>query len=269
MVEQIRAAVETAQLVLVGIGEEFGISEKEIMEKYPEVFADETLSEQALGYLVQACREQEEKEQNGKLHQAYQHLWELIREKNYFCISANTDDLLYETTVENGGKFRQDRIVSPCGGYRKLQCPGECTEVWAEPETEWKNWAKNYIQNVGKQGTERNMPKEQTCPKCGRPLVFNNVYAEHYKEQGYLEQWEVYRKWLEGTVNKKLCILELGAGMKFPTVIRWPFEKVTAYNRKAAMFRIHSSLYQFPDSVEDRGISVSENPVDFFANKFV
>ena len=57
--------------------------------------------------------------------------------------------------------------------------------------------------------------------------------------------------------------------MKFPTVIRWPFEKVAAYNRKTSMFRIHRSLYQFPDSVEGRGIAVAEDPVEFFSNKFV
>lgn len=270
MVEQIKKAVEDADLVLVGIGEDFGISEKQIMNERPEVFADETLGEQALGYLVCQCRLQEAGD--AARYSAYKNLWNLICDKNYFCISVNTDDILYQPITESGETFRQNRIVTPCGGYRKLQCSNGCEGVWEKPQDAWKIWAKEYVQMFQPKGTDRMvpaMPAEQVCPKCGKPLVFNNVYAQQYNEQGYLSEWEIYTKWLEGTVNRKVCILELGAGMKFPTVIRWPFEKVTAYNRKATMFRIHKSLYQFPDRVEGRGIGVKEDPVDFFANKFV
>ena len=57
MVEQIKKAVEDADLVLVGIGEDFGISEKQIMNERPEVFADETLGErlEKLGVVVRSC----------------------------------------------------------------------------------------------------------------------------------------------------------------------------------------------------------------------
>lgn len=276
MVEQIKKAIEEADLVLVGIGEEFGSSEKQIMAKYQEVFADENLGEQALGYLVGCCRELE-KAQSGVAAQskAYENLLGLIRDKNYFCVSVNTDDVLYHKIGQGGETFRQDRIVTPCGGYRKLQCPSGCADVWQEPDEEWNLWAKGYVQAVQQSGTtgeeyrNRQTPQEKRCPKCGGAMVFNNVYAQHYEEQGYLDQWKIYTKWLEGTVNKKVCILELGAGMKFPTVIRWPFEKVAAYNQKAVMFRVHNLLYQFPDNMAGRGISVPENPVDFFANKFV
>lgn len=272
MVEQIKKAVKDADLVLVGIGEDFGVSEKQIMDEQPEVFADENLGEQALGYLVSQCRKEEK--ENATRYKAYKNLLDLIHDKNYFCISVNTDDILYQPIGENGENFRQNRIVTPCGGYRKLQCPKECTEVWEEPQTAWVIWAKEYVQafQASKKGETKRipaLPKEQVCPKCGSSLVFNNVYAPHYNEHGYLSQWGIYTKWLEGTVNKKICILELGAGMKFPTVIRWPFEKVAAYNRKTSMFRIHRSLYQFPDSVEGRGIAVAEDPVEFFSNKFV
>ena len=44
-------------------------------------------------------------------------------------------------------------------------------------------------------------------------------------EEGYQKQWEKYTKWLQGTLNKKLCILELGVELNLPSIIRWPFEK--------------------------------------------
>ena len=32
------------------------------------------------------------------------------------------------------------------------------------------------------------------CPNCGEKLVFNNIHAEKYKEDGYLKQWDLYMK---------------------------------------------------------------------------
>ena len=93
--------------------------------------------------------------------------------------------------------------------------------------------------------------------------MFNNLNAENYLEEGYLDQWAVYKKWLQGTVNKKVCILELGVGMKYPTVIRWPFEKITFFNQKAELFRVHSRLYQMTEEIKERGFGICQSPQVF------
>ena len=67
--------------------------------------------------------------------------------------------------------------------------------------------------------------------------------AMKYCEGGYLEQWEAYMKFLQKTINRKLCILELGVSMRFPGVIRNAFEKTAYYNQKAKMFRIHQRMF--------------------------
>ena len=102
-----------------------------------------------------------------------------------------------------------------------------------------------------------------TCSRCGAPFVLNNVYAPNYKEAGYLKQWERYKKWLQGTVNRKLCILELGVGMRFPGMIRFPFEKTVFYNKKASLLRVHPTLCQVPQELEGRGMAVAAEPVQF------
>ena len=110
-----------------------------------------------------------------------------------------------------------------------------------------------------------------TCPDCGKPLEFNLVETANYNENGYLEKWQKYKLWLQGTVNKKLCVLELGVGMKYPTVIRWPFEKVVYFNQKAELFRVHSKLYQMTEEIKDKGFGICSKPVDFVKelyNKF-
>ena len=96
-------------------------------------------------------------------------------------------------------------------------------------------------------------------------MVLNNVYAQHYDEQGYLEQWSIYTKWLQGTLNRRLVILELGVGMQFPSVIRWPFEKIAFFNQKAFFLRVHESLYQLDEKLSGKGCGISQNAIDWLS----
>ena len=102
-----------------------------------------------------------------------------------------------------------------------------------------------------------------------KPMVYNNKKAENYVEAGYLTDWQNYTRWLQGTVNKKLCVLELGVGMKYPNVIRWPFEKIVYFNQKASMFRVHSKLCQLTEEIKDKAYKIEEKPIDFLINRFV
>ena len=104
------------------------------------------------------------------------------------------------------------------------------------------------------------------CPICDDNLILNNIYTEKYDERGYLDQWQKYTKWLQGTLNKKLCILELGVGMQCPSVIRFPFEKIGYFNQKADFIRINKNLYQLTEELKEKGISISENAVDWLAS---
>ncbi len=105
--------------------------------------------------------------------------------------------------------------------------------------------------------------KYPVCGECGKPLSFNQMGVPGYREEGYLPQWERYTKWLQGTLNRKLCLLELGAGMEYPSVIRFPFEKVAFFNQKAHLFRVHSRLYQLTEELKGKGTAVKEDPVSF------
>ncbi|MDO5540786.1 MAG: hypothetical protein Q4F83_12090 [Eubacteriales bacterium] len=98
---------------------------------------------------------------------------------------------------------------------------------------------------------------------CGSETAGNTVTMENYDESAYLLQWKYYMNWLAATIGKKLCILELGVGMAYPSIIRMPFEKTAIFNEKAHLIRIHSKLAQSPEQLEGRSICISENPVDF------
>lgn len=169
MLEEIREYVDDAELILVGIGEEFSIK--------------------------QAGREQ--------VIAAYETLAGLLAGKGYFIVTLQTDDLIYES------RLAKERIVAPCGS----------------------------------------------------DAAGNVVTDEEYDESIYLPQWEVYTKWLQNTLNHKLCILELGVGFAYPSVIRFPFEKAAYFNQKAKLIRVHSEFAQLTPEIRERSLSVAMSPV--------
>ena len=107
----------------------------------------------------------------------------------------------------------------------------------------------------------------ERCEDCQRPMVLNNIYiGKNYNEKGYLAQWSQYTKWLQGTLNHRVLILELGVGMRFPTVVRFPFEKAAFFNQKAEFYRINEKLYHLTEELKGKGHGISQNAIDCLRN---
>ena len=258
MTGEIREKIAEAQMVLVGIG-------KEMEEKFHDMPQDAEYA----GLLKQA-REMGQKEAieqyvrlawlrthpDGRKKAAYGALAGLLAGKNYFIVTLCADDAIF------GSGLEESRIVAPCGGFRALQCPS-CQEenpadgLYTDPGL-WEEPVSRICSGTPLSGIP--FPR---CPKCGKLLSFNQIGTDGYLEEGYLPQWEKYRKWLQGTLNRRLCVLELGAGMEYPSVIRFPFERVAFFNRKAELVRVHSRLYQMTAELSGRGLSVPADPADF------
>ncbi len=186
--------------------------------------------------------------------EAIQTLARVLEGKNYFIITTCTNDILHSMHLKD------DRVVSPCGTLTKKQCPEHCEGSLAEMTNEDMLKLEKAIEN-------NREPDLGVCKQCGKPLVLNNVYANHYDEEGYLTEWSRYTKWLQGTLNKKLCILELGVDLAFPSIIRWPFEKVGFYNQKSVFIRVNEKLYHMSEELKDKGISISQNSIDWLLDK--
>lgn len=250
--EQLKKNIADADMILVGIGEKFEEQFKklEIIKKYKnrivnsKKYDNHKLLEQFIKskYLNECYNE--------AVMNAYQSLENLIQEKNYFIVSTCKDNYITHTNL------KKDRMVFPCGNYQYLQCAKKCEDELFNAS----GYVEEIIAKVDRANDNIDLP---VCRKCGAPLVFNNVYAENYNENGYIVQWEVYSKWLQGTLNRKLCILELGVGVSYPTVIRWPFEKIAFLNQKSVFYRVHSKLYQLSEELKNNGTSIAENPITF------
>lgn len=169
------------------------------------------------------------------IYRAYDILGRLLKEKDYFIVTTNTDAAIYDSSLDG------ERIVAPCGNETWRQCSKACTkDIWEPGE----------------------IPDER-CPHCGAPLTGNTRNADEYIEEGYLPQWHKYTRWLTMTINRELLVLELGEGFQVPTVIRWPFEKTVYFNRKSRMYRVHESLSQVSEEIRDRAVPIGENSVEW------
>ena len=256
-VEILKEKIAASDMVLVGIGEDFGCKEKKIFEceEYHKFFEELNEENEWISPYLYAKLAEREIDM-----EAYRNLGKLLVGKNYFLLSLRMDDLVYKKDLG----LEKDRIVTPCGGIRKLQCEENCNDkVYDVPEN---------LKNDFEQILQGNLnDKEITglkCPDCGKRLIFNRIGMQQYCEADYLPNWEKYTKWLQGTLNRNLCIIELGVGMKYPSVIRWPFEKMAFFNQKATIFRVHSKLYQLTEEIDEKGYSVAQDPIEFLVNSF-
>ncbi|MEW4415055.1 hypothetical protein [Clostridium sp. AN503] len=212
-----------------------------------------------------------------QLLSAYEVLYKLIKDKDYFIVTMATDALIYESSLgsrtemavdadrraeeeascpsadektlalmdkifpvpQKPGDTRWQRIVAPCGNETWRQCSAACTkDIWEPGEI-----------------------PEDICPHCGASLTGNTMEADVYIEEGYLPQWNRYTRWLTDTLGKELVILELGVGFANPGVIRFPFEKTAFFNQRSFMYRVNEKFPQITRELSGRAVGIGENSV--------
>jgi len=203
---------------------------------------------------------------------AYQKLYELVKEKDYFILSLSTDSYL-----EKFG-FDSDKFVNPCGTMKLMQCNQSCDEDLYLSDVLLQKAEMILIDAVDKNdqcSQDEVIAINQSliellscikCQKCADSIVFNTLDAVKYNENGYLNQWQRYMQWLQKTINKDLCILEAGVGMEFPSVVRWPFEKTAFYNQKALYYRINEKFYQTNEEISKRSLGIEANSLKYLAD---
>ena len=255
LLQEVREKIEGAELVLVGLGEGFQYGWGALLqdERFQEIEREMGDSERYVWIVPFLQKMILRRGREERWDQAYLALKKLLTDKNYFVVSLCIDDYLY------GAGLDEKRLVAPCGGFRRMQCDQNCTgELSGIPEETYEAVLQYYRGELPLSDL-----KEPVCARCGGKLRFNQIGVKRYAQEGYLGQWNVYTKWLQGTVNRKLCVLELGAGMNYPGIVRFPFVKTVYYNQKAFLYRVHPRLYQIGGEIADRSRGIAENPVDF------
>lgn len=241
--ENIKNNIKEADLVVVGLGEEWNISPKaQESPAYKRIQEDLQKSPQfrwILPYVYQKLTDEQ-------LINAYKGLFSSLEGKNYYVV-ATCINRSFTPFVQN------EKWVMPCGSEEYMR--DEALSLSRE-YTEFIQSLDAYME--GKIAIE---DLAFVKDEAGEIVPFNTIYAPQYKEEGYLPKWTLYMNWLQGTMNRKTCLLELGAGLTFPSVFRFPFEKMTYFNRKAICFRVNKTLYQLAEEMAERSVSVPVHSV--------
>ena len=238
MEERIIENINNAEKILIGIGELFE-------ESFEDLIDDSFIEFEKNNPLLAGYEKIEylRKKKDDPITGAYKNLSKLVENKDYFIVTTCKDDKIFNVGFDN------ERIVAPCGNFRYLQCVDNC--------------ANELLPITNEMITRK---EDILCPHCRKKVCFNQISIGNYNENGYIEQWQKYNKWIQKTLNRNLCILELGVGLKFPTVIRWPFEKIAFYNNKAFYYRVHDSLYQITEEIKEKSVSIKADPISFLCN---
>ena len=134
----------------------------------------------------------------------YQNLYNLVKDKNYYVITTNTDGQF----INNG--FDKDKVFEVQGSYSKFQCSKPCHLKLYDNESQVMEMLKNIDENLSI--PSKLVPK---CPVCGEEMSVNLRCDDTFVEDDYWDKHnDSYEKFIRENSNKKVLLLEFGIGFK-------------------------------------------------------
>lgn len=136
-------------------------------------------------------------------HEGFSLLLNLVKKKeDYFIFTSNVDG-----QFQKAG-FDENKIVEIHGSIHHLQCTNNCNG---------KIWKNNAHIEISKEFQALNFPYCPKCRKIARPniLMFGDW---SWNDKRTYKQQILFNKFIQKAKNKKLVIIEIGAGTAIPTV---------------------------------------------------
>ena len=179
----------------------------------------------------------------------YEKLYELVKDKNYFVITTNTDGQF----INNG--FAKEKVFEVQGSYSKLQCSIPCHNKLYYNEEQIKKMLSNIDKNL--KVPSYLIPK---CPVCGANMSVNLRCDDTFVED---DNWHLmqnrYSNFLKNNSSKNVLLLEFGIGFNTPGIIRFPFEKMTFTHDKFKLVRFNDKYAMIPNQIKDKSLSVTDS----------
>ena len=158
----------------------------------------------------------------------YRELYELVKDKETFVITTNVDGQFAKAG------FDEDFFFEVQGNYGEFQCSLPCQqEVFPNQEL---------VEAMVQASQDFKIPSSLIphCPRCQSPLVPHlRVEGTFVETQKWHQQEAAYMKFLQEHAEQKLVFLELGVGYNTPTIIKFPFERLSADLPQASLIRVN------------------------------
>lgn len=179
----------------------------------------------------------------------YQKLFNLVKNKNYFVITTNTDGQF----INNG--FDKEKIFEVQGSYSKLQCSTPCHNKLYDNE-ELVNKMLSGIDDELKFPSSL-VPK---CPVCGKKMSVNLRCDDTFVEDDtWYKMQNKYDDFIKNNSDKFVLVLEFGIGFNTPGIIRFPFEQMTFLHDNFRLIRFNDKYADVPNEIKTRSISVTDS----------
>ncbi|KZZ97060.1 Appr-1-p processing [Ascosphaera apis ARSEF 7405] len=179
-------------------------------------------------------------------------------EYRYFIRTSNADGFF----AKNG--FPADRISTPQGQYKYLQCINKCRPGESVfPSQPYIEAALDYIDDSTQMLTDPS--KLPTCQYCGAEMTICVRGGNYFDQSFFKPQEKAYGCFVNEVVRqmqsskpRKAVILELGVGLNTPPVIRWPNEELTSHGFRLIRAGVDAAAY-VPWELEEGGVAVGIN----------
>ncbi len=166
--------------------------------------------------------------------------------KKLFLLSTNADH-----QFEKAG-LPAEQIFQTQGSYHLIQCKRGC-----HPRT---YNAVELFRQMERARQNGKIPGELVprCPVCGGDMAMNLRVDNFFVED---ENWhaaeERFSRFLSACIDGKTVLLELGVGFNTPTIIRFPFEKLTREHENLNLVRLSRSKAMVPASLGERAVGIN------------
>ncbi|GFP77219.1 NAD-dependent protein deacetylase, SIR2 family [Clostridium fungisolvens] len=159
----------------------------------------------------------------------YLDLFEILEHKNHFIITTNVDGQF----IKAG--FDKENIFAPQGDYGLFQCDKPCSDELYDN----KVLIDKMIANMDTDKFEVLEEDIPHCPKCGSFMSKNLRVDDTFIEAPHMIKKKNYIDFVNNSMDGKLVLLELGVGFNTPSIIRWPFERITLKHPDAVLIRLN------------------------------
>ena len=174
----------------------------------------------------------------------YSALYDMIKNQNYFVITTNVDHCFQKAG------FDKTRLFYTQGDYGLFQCSEPCCQETFDNESA--------VRQMMERQKDMKIPSEllPVCPHCGKPMTMNLRSDNKFVED---EGWHVaaarYSDFIRKNVGRVLY-LELGVGYNTPSIIKYPFWRMTAQNPQATYVCINYGEAVCPTEIEGQSVCI-------------